>query len=461
VPIPAIDCRQCGEAIMTAAIVERTAAVFEQHGADAWYELPVEAFVPEDLACPACGGTAFDREANILDVWFDSGSSHEGVLARRPGLTWPADMYLEGSDQHRGWFHSSLLVGLGTRGRAPYRLVLTHGFVVDGDGRKMSKSLGNTVEPQEVIARSGAEILRLWVAMVDYREEIRLSKEILARVVEVYRKLRNTLRYLVANLYDFDPDTDAVAAGQMLEVDRYALASYAAVARKVVRAYEEFDYPAAMQGVNALATVELSAFYFDVSKDRLYTFGPASAARRSAQTAMATIADGLVRLMAVVLPVTSDELWQHLPGRREPSVHLADFPGGLDLLDDPELTARWEQLRSVRDTVNAAIEVVRQQKLVGTSLEAHVHLRADGDLYPLLERYRDDLPMLFIVSRVSLERDAPGRDEPLSVAVSRAEGMRCTRCWRYVPSVASDDELVGLCERCVEAVSEPAGAGSR
>ncbi len=231
-------------------------------------------------------------------MWFDSGSSHEGVLAARPELSWPADLYLEGSDQHRGWFHSSLLVALGTRGRAPYRTVLTHGFVVDGEGRKMSKSLGNTVEPQEVIAHSGAEILRLWVAMVDYREEIRLSKEILARVVEVYRKLRNTLRYLEANLFDFDPATDQVPIARMLEVDRYALGVYATAARRIVRAYEEFDYPAVTQIVNALVTVDLSAFYFDVSKDRLYTLGPRSLGRRSAQTAMYLMADGLVRLIA-------------------------------------------------------------------------------------------------------------------------------------------------------------------
>jgi isoleucyl-tRNA synthetase len=472
VPIPAVDCTKCGEALLTSALVDRAAAVFAQHGADAWYERALEEFVPADFVCPTCGGQRFEREANILDVWFDSGSSHEGVLAQHPDLTWPADMYLEGSDQHRGWFHSSLLVGLGTRGRAPYRIVLTHGFVVDGEGRKMSKSLGNTVEPQEVIAQYGAEILRLWVAMVDYREEIRLSKEIIARVVEVYRKLRNTLRYLVANLYDFDPVRDAVPLDRLLEVDRYALHLYGSAADRVLAAYTAFDYPAVSQAINALATVDLSAFYFDVSKDRLYTFGAASQARRSAQTAMYVMADGLVRLLAPVLPVTADALWTCLPGARDASVHTADFPGDLQRLQAPDLAARWQRLITVRDQVNGAIEVVRQQKAVGTSLEAHVHLRASGDLYTLLDRYRPDLPMLFIVSRATLDGE-PGGAEDLAVSVARVDGTRCIRCWRYVPSVATEAFYSGLCDRCIDAVAdgsvapahsgggEPAGAGSR
>jgi isoleucyl-tRNA synthetase len=459
VPIPALNCTRCGEAFLTPALVERAAAVFEQHGADAWYERPLQEFVAEGLLCPACGHDGFEREANILDVWFDSGSSHEGVLAVRPELTWPADIYLEGSDQHRGWFHSSLLVGLGTRGRAPYRTVLTHGFVVDGEGRKMSKSLGNTVEPQEVIAESGAEILRLWVAMVDYREEIRLSREILARVVEVYRKLRNTLRYLVANLYDFDPARDALPADQVLEVDRFALSTYASVARRVLRAYADFDYPAVSQAINALATVDLSAFYFDVSKDRLYTFASGSRARRSAQTAIYTIADGLVRLLAPILPITADELWLSLPGSRAASVHLADFPERLEALEDPELAQRWQRLLVVREQVNGAIEVVRQGKQVGTSLEARVHLSARGELMALLDAYRQDLPMLFIASQVSLAEAPADQSGDLAVMVTRADGSRCVRCWRYVEEIASDEVYAGLCERCVEAVREPAGAG--
>src|SRR5687768_4191156 len=317
VPIPAVDCTKCGEAVLTAALVERAASVFDEYGADAWYERPIEEFLPEGLTCPSCGTAEFERERDILDVWFDSGSSHEAVLPFRSELTWPADIYLEGSDQHRGWFQSSLLVGLGTRGRPPYKEVLTHGFLIDVDGRKMSKSIGNVISPAEVIKESGAETLRLWVASSDFREELRVGKQILQRVVEAYRKIRNTCRYLLANLYDFDPATDQLDASGMQEVDRYALAKYAEVAQAVLAAYDRYDFPGIFQRLNQLTTVDLSAFYADVSKDRLYTFGADSKERRSAQTAMYVMADGLARLLAPILPVTAEEMWKHLPGDRE------------------------------------------------------------------------------------------------------------------------------------------------
>ncbi|MCL4845709.1 MAG: isoleucine--tRNA ligase [Acidobacteria bacterium] len=460
VPIPAMACASCQEPLLTTALVERAAHVFERHGADAWYERPVEEFLPEGLVCPACGGTSFEREQNILDVWFDSGASHEGVLPVRPELSWPADMYLEGSDQYRGWFHSSLLVGLGTRGRAPYREVITHGFVVNEEGKKMSKSLGNDIPPQQIIEQSGAEILRLWVAMVDYREEVRIGKEILARCVEAYRKLRNTLRYLAANLYDFDPAADALALADMLEVDRYALSRYAQTAQRVRRAYDTYDFPAIFQAVNALATVDLSAFYFDVSKDRLYTWGATSAGRRSAQTAMFRIADGLVRLIAPILPVTADELWRALPGRREDSVHLADFPDDVEMPVDEALDTRWGRLIRLRDTVNASIETMRQQKIVGTPLEAHVTLAAPGEELAFLVRHAADLPMLFIVSKVTV-RAHHDPHATLDVGVSRVEGTKCVRCWRYVDDVARGEAYAGLCGRCVDAVGELAGASDR
>ncbi len=455
VPIPAVDCVKCGEAILNTELVERAAAVFDEYGADAWYERPSEEFIPAGLRCPKCGGTEFERERDILDVWFDSGSSHEAVLPFRPELTWPADLYLEGSDQHRGWFQSSLLVGLGTRGRAPFKQVVTHGFVVDEEGRKMSKSIGNTIAPQDIIKQSGAEIVRLWVAMVDFREEIRIGKQILARVVEAYRKIRNTCRYLLANLYDFDPSTHLARAASLEEVDRYALARYAATADAVLQAYDEYDFPTIFQRVNQFVTVDLSAFYADVSKDRLYTFAPGSPERRSAQTAMYIIADGLVRMLAPVLPVTADELWRHLPGRREESVHIAEFPAreAIKALLDEELVASWERLIAVRDRVNAALEAKRQDKTIGTSLAAHVTLRASGETLALLERYRDDLPMLFIVSAVTLER---GGGDELEVEVRRAEGHKCARCWRIVPSVSSAPATEGLCDRCVGAVTAAA-----
>lgn len=452
VPIPAVDCAGCGEALLTPALVERAAAVFDRYGADAWYERPIEEFLPEGLTCPACGGHAFERERDILDVWFDSGSSHEAVLGFREELTWPADMYLEGSDQHRGWFQSSLLVGLGTRGRPPFREVLTHGFLIDVDGRKMSKSVGNATSPQTIIKESGAEILRLWVVSSDYREEIRVSREILARVVEAYRKIRNTLRYLVSNLYDFDPGEHTLRLDDLQEVDRYALARYAAAAGAVRRAYDEYDFAAIFQTLNQFLTVDLSAFYADVSKDRLYTFGAASPERRSAQSAMLIIADGLARLLAPVLPVTCDELWRHLPGRRDASVHLAVFPSVDDLerLADPALVDRWTRLIAVRDEVNRALEAARQAKTIGTSLGAHVTLGAAGETAELLARYQRDLPMLFIVSQVDLRPNTSGE---LTVDVARAEGTRCDRCWRVVAATSTEPDTAGLCDRCIDALA--------
>ena len=450
VPIPALDCAACGEALLTPALVTQAASVFEQYGADAWYERPIEEFLTSGLTCPSCGGASFERERDILDVWFDSGSSHEAVLARRPDLGWPADMYLEGSDQHRGWFQSSLLIALGTRGRPPFREVLTHGFLIDVDGRKMSKSVGNVIAPQDVIKESGAETLRLWVAMSDYGEEFRVGRQILARVAEAYRKFRNTLRYLVSNLFDFDPAVDRVPYDRLQEVDRYILSTYGETAAEVLDAYAHYDFPAIFQKLNQFLTVDLSAFHSDVSKDTLYTFAAGSPERRSAQTAMYILADGLARLLAPILPVTADELWRHLPGSREASVHLATFPEHPDRLRDAAVDERWDRLRAIRDEVNRALEAARQDKIIGTSLGARVVIRASGPDADLLRRYADHLPMLFIVSDVSLDLTGP---EGLAVSVARADGDKCERCWRVVPDVARDGASRGLCSRCIDALA--------
>ena len=441
--------------MLTGAIVEQAASVFDEYGADAWYERPIEEFVPAGLSCEKCGGGDFEREANILDVWFDSGSSHEAVLPFRSELTWPADLYLEGSDQHRGWFQSSLLVGLGTRGAPPYRAVLTHGFFVDEEGRKMSKSLGNTIEPHEIIAKSGAEIIRLWVAMVDYREEIRIGQEILARVVEAYRKLRNTLRILAANLYDFDPAADAVADGALEPVDRYILARYAALALKVRSNYDTFDFQGVVHGLNAFVTVDLSAFYVDVTKDRLYTLGATSASRRAAQMTMYRMVDGLARLIAPILPVTAEQLWKVLPGSRDVSVHLSEFPSPASLheLTDDGLVADWLRLLAMRDQANVEIEARRKEKLFGTSLGAELALTASDDDLVLLRRYEADLPSLFIVSSVSVSEGAAG--SPLAVVVTKADGVKCERCWRIVSAVSSETGREGLCDRCEDALGAP------
>jgi isoleucyl-tRNA synthetase len=454
VPIPAVDCTACGEAILTVELIARAAAVFEQHNADAWYERPIEEFLPPELRCPACGGTTFERERDILDVWFDSGSSHEAVLARDPELGWPADLYLEGSDQHRGWFQSSLLVALATRGRPPFREVLTHGFLIDLEGRKMSKSVGNVIAPQEVIKESGAEIIRLWVASTEFTEELRVSKEILTRVVEAYRKLRNTCRILVANLYDFDPVADAIPADRLEEVDRFALARYAEAARRAREAYDAYDFSAVTQTLSMLATVDLSAFYVDVTKDRMYTLGARSPERRSTQTAMYVIGDGLARLLAPILPVTADQLWQHLPGPRSASVHL-EMLADARRYEDPALVSTWQRLLGVRESVNAVLEQKRKDKVIGTSLGARVSIAASGPIGALLEAYRRDLPMLFIVSEVALTVAAAEGADSLRIDVDKAPGVKCERCWRFVSSVRTEPDWAGICDRCVDALAEP------
>jgi isoleucyl-tRNA synthetase len=374
-------------------------------------------------------------------------------------------MYLEGSDQHRGWFHSSLLIGLGTRGKAPYRQVLTHGFVVDEQGRKMSKSLGNTVAPQEVIKQSGAEILRLWVSMVDYGEEVRLGPEVLARVVDAYRKFRNVLRVLLGNLFDFDPRSDAVPPSRMLEIDRWAMARYADVAAKILKAYDQYDYPTIYQVVNAFITVDLSAFYVDIAKDRMYTLGAKSEARRSGQTAMFLIVDGLARLLAPVLPFMAEEVWRDIPGQREPSVHLAEFPSDLASWENGGLLERWKALRSVRDTVNGELENERQAKTISSNLSARIDLEFEGDNLALLEQYQDFLPTLFGVSDVRVgpihvnTGSAGGGGLMVSpssnIRVRKADGVKCNRCWRYVPAVRTEPDCAGICDRCVEALAEP------
>ncbi|MEE2638468.1 MAG: isoleucine--tRNA ligase [Acidobacteriota bacterium] len=468
VPIPAVYCTECHEGLLTTALTENAAAVFAEYGADAWYEREIAEFLPADLVCPKCGGRQFERERDILDVWFDSGSSHEGILGDHPELEWPYTVYLEGSDQYRGWFHSSLLIGLGTRNAAPYRQVITHGFVVDESGRKMSKSIGNTVEPQTIIKKSGADVLRLWVAMVDYREEVRIGPHILDRVIEAYRKIRNTLRILVANLYDYNPATDAMPTTRLLDVDRYALSRYGEVVSRVLHAYERYEFQAAVHTLNNYLTVDISAFYVDISKDRLYTFGPESDARRSAQTAIHVIVDGLTRLLAPILPVTCDELWRYLPGVDADSVHLADFPTDTNALIDATLLSRWSRLLKLREVVNGELEKLRQEKVVGTSLEAVVTLTADGELAELLETYQDDLATLFITSDVSVRTGVTVEDDSSAtvfsdptgrarIEVHRVEAAKCPRCWRWVvpPGRAGATDIT-LCDRCSDALATSA-----
>jgi isoleucyl-tRNA synthetase len=447
VPIPAFYCTACGEAILTADLTRHVAALVEQGSADVWYEREAADLLPQAFQCPRCRGTAFSKETDILDVWFDSGSSYAAARVARPEFPDQADVYLEGSDQHRGWFHSSLLIGVATQGKPPYKQVITHGFTVDGEGRKMSKSLGNVVDPLKIVANNGAEILRLWVAMVDYREDMRISEEMIKRLGEAYRKIRNTCRYLLANLFDFDPKTDTVAENALEEIDRFALARHRQVVHRILAAYESYELHVVYHQLVQYCAADLSAFYFDVLKDRLYCDAAKGPRRLSCQTALYRIASDLTRLMAPVLPMTADEVWQLFPSASGTSVHLERFPA--DEPADNALLATWDALATTRSLVTKAIEHARAAGQIASSLEARVRLSgAESELAPL-RRYEQDghvfpgnLANLFIVSRVELL----AADGALSLDVARAPGLKCERCWTYFegdPRVAPR-----LCPRC-------------
>ncbi|NTU59834.1 MAG: isoleucine--tRNA ligase, partial [Deltaproteobacteria bacterium] len=452
VPIVAAACQDCGGVLVGGQLTQNAAALFEKEGADCWFDRPLSDFLPAGAACPSCGGTNLTREEDILDVWFDSGCSHAAVMENRPDLTSPADLYLEGSDQHRGWFHSSLLASVGTRDRAPYRAVLTHGFVVDGQGKKMSKSLGNVIAPEEVIKKYGAEILRLWVAAEDYRDDIRISGEILNRLVEAYRKIRNTCRFLLGNLFDFDPATDAVPLADLPEIDRYALDQTARLVERCRKGYDDYEFHVLFHRLHNFCTVDLSSFYLDVLKDRLYTYPKASAGRRAAQTALYEILHRMTRLMAPVLAFTAEEVWRGMPGTTG-SVHEAQFPEvGGEHLDDA-LAERWQRLRDLRGLVTRAAEESRASKEIGHSLDARLVLHADDSWADFLASFGGELPFLFIVSQVEVSRGTGGKFSDaqvpgVSIDVARAEGAKCQRCWNYSDDVGSDPAHPEACGRC-------------
>jgi isoleucyl-tRNA synthetase len=453
VPIVAFYCQQCQALLVNTEIVEHVAKIFEQTGADVWYEWDAEQLLPSGTACPKCGHDRFNKETDILDVWFDSGSSSMAVLDRR-GLPWPADVYIEGGDQFRAWFNSSLTAAVQAKQQAPFRAVIAHGWTVDAHGEKMSKSKGNVIEPQDVIKKSGAEILRLWVAASDYHEEVRISDEILTRLVDAYRKIRNTACYLVNNLADFDPARDWVTHDQMFEIDRWSLAALEELVERVLRAYQDYEFHVVYHSLYKFCTVELSAVYFDVLKDRLYTLAPKSVGRRSAQTALYAILDSLTRLMAPILAFTADEVWGKFPGRNasDPaSVHIAEFPSVHKQWRDPELLARWGRLLEVRDQVLKALEAKRVEKLIGSGLEAKVVLSCGGELHEFLSQYADQLRAIFIVSQVELRAtDA----EELQVEVRQADGEKCARCWNYSPTVGQSPRYPTVCDRCLATLME-------
>jgi len=458
VPIPVFYCTGCDEAVADAAVINHVADIFERESSDAWYAREAKELLPENFACPNCKATEFTKETDILDVWFDSGSSSVAVLEHYEELRWPADMYLEGGDQYRGWFNSSLMVGLAAHDHAPYRTVLTHGWVVDGQGKAMHKSTGNSVSPNDVIKQSGAEIIRLWCASSDYHEDMRCSDEILQRVSDGYRKLRNTARFALGNLDGFDPARDSVALEDMQEIDRWALAELDAVTERVRAGYETYEFHTVYHTLYHFCTVTLSARYFDIIKDRLYTAAPRSHARRSAQTALHRIADALARLLAPILVFTADEIWENLArGNAEASpplasVHLAEFPAPAGSRD-AAMAARWLQLFEVRDVVLRELEDARNAKLIGSGLEARLMIKAAEPFYTLLTKYEDQLRYIFIVSQVALMK-ADVANVPLNVNISRAAGEKCERCWNYSTRVGESSRYPTACERCVEALTE-------
>ena len=463
VPLPFPFCTGCGRAVVDPEFIDRVAALFRERGSDAWFDPEAFQSVATGLACPDCGSSALQPRNEIVDVWFESGVSYLAILASHGDYSWPCDLYLEGSDQHRGWFHSSLLVAVNGRGEAPYRAVLTHGFTLDGSGRKMSKSMGNVIAPQEVIKKHGADVLRLWVATVDFLEDMRLSPEILARNAEAYRKIRNTCRFLLGNLHDFDAARDSVPLDRLEEIDRWAVHQLNSLIDRVKGAYERYEFHLVTQAIHLFSAVTLSSLYLDILKDRLYTSPPDSMPRRSAQTVMRMVLESMTRLMAPILCFTAEEIWQTIQGKEvdsiQESVHAQEFPARLELPADDDMLRRWERLLEVREEVLKAIEAVRGGGGVGNSLEAHVTLEATGELATLLESYAGSLQFLFIVSRVTLgsvksptlESD---RINGLRIGVARAEGAKCQRCWNITGDVGSSPDIPGVCARCSLAVSE-------
>ena len=454
VPITVFYCKSCRTPLLDADVVAHVADIFEVETADAWYRRSVQELLPPGTTCP-CGGTEFEKEYDILDVWFDAGSSHHVVLNGQDSMRWPADVYMEGPDQHRGWFHSSLLIAVGIRDAAPYRSVICHGWTLDAQGRAMSKSVGNVIAPGDVIKDNGAEILRLWVASIDYTEDARISEEILSRLREAYRKLRNTSRYLLGNLFDFDPARNAVPDAELTEIDRWALARMASVSEKVQEAYSRYDFHVVYHALYNFCVVDLSNFYLDILKDRLYTAGRDSAARRSAQTALFTIADTLVRLMAPVLPFTAEEIWSNLYSEGAPaaSVHMTEFSKEIDRYRNLELLSRWERFEDIRQIVSKALEESRQSKAIGNSLEARIAIRAGRGAASYLQGF-DGLRYLFLVSEVDLIEDGGLAENEVQVSVSRASGTKCERCWNYTSDVGTSSEFPTVCGRCAQTLSE-------
>lgn len=461
VPIPVFYCDHCEKEIIDKQVMLRVAKLFGKQGSDAWFTHTAEEILPEGYTCPHCGsGEGFQKETDIMDVWFDSGSSHEAVLRTRPYLKWPADVYLEGADQFRGWFQSSLLTSVAVHGEAPYKNVVSCGWVVDGEGRKMSKSLGNGMAPSEVIDQYGADILRLWVASSDYHADIRISKDILKQLSEAYRKIRNTARFILGNLDGFDPDRDRVAEKDFSDIDRWALMKLDGLLRECGAAYEEYEYHLIYHAIHNFCVVDMSNFYLDVIKDRLYAEPAGSVSRKAAQTVIYQVLDALTLLLTPLLAFTSDEIWKAMPhdaSRNGASPLFNEIPTGAAVPVEDGFMETWERIHAVRDDVKKALELARSEKVIGASLEAGVTLYAQGELLEFLKAQKEKWQTVLIVSHVELAEGkgaVHGEIEGLSTTVTKAEGEKCERCWIYSETVGQDAEHKTLCARCAGVMKE-------
>jgi isoleucyl-tRNA synthetase len=473
VPIAVFLCESCGKPLNDQAVNKKVVELFRNSGADAWFTSEPDSILAAGTKCPHCGGAKFEKETDIFDVWLESGTSYLALVDDEPTYPWPSDLYLEGGDQYRGWFQSSLLCAMGTHGTPPYKGVVTPGWTLDEKGQAMSKSRGNDVDPVDIASRLGGEVVRLWVASVDFREDVVGSEGLMQRVAENYRKIRNTFRYILGNLGDFDPEKDAVPFEQMETIDQYATLLAISFANGISESYKEFAFHKIYQRANNFCIVDLSAFYFDVLKDRLYTSAPKSRKRRSAQTTLWRIGETLVRALAPIMSFTAEEVWQYLPrvAFREASVHLATFvddnftaSGAIrspeankisgEILSDISGDKGWIELRRVRESVLKALEEARAQGTIGTGLEAQVALTAAEPAYSVLKRYEDQLRYLFIVSSASVAQGAGNGASSVHVEVKKADGLKCERCWNYSTRVGEDEKYPTVCERCGPVLKE-------
>ena len=456
VPIPIFYCKQCGKYHVDEASIQAVSSLFREKGSDAWYTTEAKDILPEGTKCKYCGCTEFTKETDIMDVWFDSGTTHASVMHDNPNMKWPVDLYLEGTDQYRGWFQSSLLTSIAWKGQAPYKAVCTHGWVVDGEGRKMSKSLGNGIEPKEITEKYGADILRLWVASADYHADIRISNDILKQLSDVYRKIRNTARYILGNLSDFDPSKNSVPFEKLTGLDQWALAKFNELVKTAVEGYDKFEFHMIYHALHNFCTIDMSNFYLDVIKDRLYVEAADSLDRRAAQTTIYTVLRGFDLLIAPILPFTAEEIWSYIPedpAYDKASVMFNQIPEVKENLVDADFMAKWDRIHQVRDDVLKALEEARNGKIIGKSLDAQVTLYCGNEeLYQFMQEVEELLAQVFIVSKVTVKQGSEGsfhgNMDQLSVTVSKAEGTLCPRCWTYSDTVGLDEKHPDLCARC-------------